>query len=156
MENSDSRQRLEKPLARISQEHSHDRGSNRDFVDQTQPTSTDVTRRPPGRSTRPMAGDAQYGRSSVSNGKRLHLTSDAGNASWQRRYKDVFNLIASDSDDEVARQQVRRVVSVALVCERYESALAAGKAIDMNQYGMMSDRFSRAIECLYGLRSERK
>jgi hypothetical protein len=119
------------------------------------PTPTDGggSRKPPGRRTHPMAGDAQYGRSSVTNGRHLHIQSDAGNTAWQRRYKDVFNLIVVDGDDEGARQQVRRVVSAALVCERYESELAAGKSIDLGLYGMMSDRFSRAIEYLYDLRS---
>jgi hypothetical protein len=113
-------------------------------------TDTAVDTAPPKlplrRKTSPERGDPRFGQSSVTNGRHMHIDPDAGTASWQRRYKDIFNLIAIDSDDEGARQQARRVAMIALVCERYESELAAGKTIDLGLYGTMSDRFSRAIE----------
>ena len=42
------------------------------------------------RKTRPQKGDRHFGRSAVTNGRRLHPLPTAGNATWQRRFKDVF------------------------------------------------------------------
>ena len=51
------------------------------------------SRKPPGRKTRPQPGDARYGQSSITNGKRLHIPASAGDATWSRRFKDIYSPI---------------------------------------------------------------
>jgi hypothetical protein len=108
--------------------------------------------KPPGRKTLPARGDAQYGRSSVTNGAHMCLTPDAGNAAWGRRYRDIFDLLVGAADNEGQRQQARRCTALAIECEKFEAQIVAGQSIDRALYGILVDRFGRAIECLHDLK----
>ena len=85
------------------------------------------------RKTRPAAGDLRFGRSSVSNGRRLHIQS-------------------ADADNEGQRQQARRCATIALACERLESDSAAGKEIDLPLYSTLTRTYGQAIQRLYDLK----
>ena len=106
------------------------------------------------RKTRPAAGDAQFGRSAVTNGRRMHIPPAAGDAAWSRRGRDIYNLIVSDLGtdiNEAQRQQVRRCATLALECERFECQIAAGNEVDLATYALLGDTYGRAAQCLYGL-----
>jgi hypothetical protein len=103
------------------------------------------------RKTRPAAGDAQYGRSSVSNGKRLHVDPDASTASWSRRAKDIYALLTDDFGpdlSEAQKQLIRRATMLSIVCERWESAAAAGRDFDHALYSQYADQLCRTLAVL--------
>ena len=109
--------------------------------------------KPPGRKTRPQPGDMRHGRSPATNGRRMFVAPDASDRAWSRRRKDIFDLLVGDGSSEELRQQGRRCASLALECEKLESSAAAGKTIDLDTYGTLSDHFALAIQCLSALKA---
>jgi hypothetical protein len=101
------------------------------------------------------------GRSAVSNGKRLHVvaTPNGHETKWARRFRDVLGEIISDMGrdglSEGQRQLARRCATIAIACEKMEGDAAAGNEIDLEQYGMLTDRLGRAFGRL-GLRRQAK
>jgi hypothetical protein len=100
------------------------------------------------RKTRPQPGDLKYGRSSVSNGRRLHIQAAAGNTAWSRRFRDIYKLLVGDTDNEAVRQLARRVATVSIACEKMESEAASGHDFDHQLYGMYTDQLARTLQCL--------
>jgi hypothetical protein len=96
-------------------------------------------------------------RSAVTNGSRLHVVRP-GDTAWARRFSDVLAEIISDLGgaqglSEGQRQLARRCATLACECERMEGITAAGGTIDIDSYGMMTDRLGRAFGRL-GLRRQ--
>lgn len=96
-------------------------------------------------------------RSAVTNGKRLHVVAP-GDTKWARRFRDVLGQIVSDLGgpdglSEGQRQLARRATTLAIMCEKLEGEAATGNAIDLEQYGVMTDRLGRAFQRL-GLRRQ--
>jgi hypothetical protein len=90
-------------------------------------------------------------RSAVTNGRRLHVVRP-GDTAWARRFRDVLAEIISDlrsGNDaglsEGQRQLARRCATIAIMCERLEGEAAAGKEINLDSYGQMTDRLGRAF-----------
>jgi hypothetical protein len=88
-------------------------------------------------------------RSAVTNGKRLFVVRP-GDTAWARRFADVLGQIIADiggpqSLSEGQRQLARRCATIALACERLEGEAAAGKIIDLETYGQLTDRLGRAF-----------
>jgi hypothetical protein len=126
-------------------------------TDRTSMVTTEIDTQTPAklrlrRKTPPAAGDKQFGRSSITNGKKMHLPPEAGDAAWGRRFKDIYNLLVADTDNEAARQQARRCATIALACEKLESNSAAGKEIDLPLYTTLTTTYGQAIQCLYDLK----
>jgi hypothetical protein len=97
-------------------------------------------------------GRPAHTRSAVTNGRRLHVVSPGDNA-WARRFADVLDQILADLGSEQhlsegQRQLARRCATIAIVCERMEGEAAAGKQIDLEQYGQLTDRLGRAFSRL--------
>jgi hypothetical protein len=92
-------------------------------------------------------------RSRVTNGKTLFVEADA-RGPWARRFSDVLSEIISDLGgagaglSEGQRQIARRCATIAIACERMEGEAAAGKAIDLDVYGTLTDRLGRAFQRL--------
>ena len=108
------------------------------------------------RKTRPQKGDRHFGRVSVTNGRRLHTPPTAGNATWQRRFKDIYQLIVEDIGPDLTegqRQLVRRVSMLSIACEKMESKAAAGHDYDHQTYSMYTDQLGRTLQCL-GLKQQ--
>jgi hypothetical protein len=97
-------------------------------------------------------------RSRVTNGKSYFVEAD-GRGPWARRWSDVLGEIVSDIGghdaglSEGQRQLARRAATIAIACERMEGEAATGKAIDLEQYGRLTDRLGRAFQRL-GLRRQ--
>jgi hypothetical protein len=96
-------------------------------------------------------------RSAVTNGKRLHVAAP-GDTAWARRFRDVLAEIISDLSgpaglSEGQRQLARRCATIAIACERMEGEAARGNSIDLEAYGMLTDRLGRAFARL-GLRRQ--
>jgi hypothetical protein len=90
-------------------------------------------------------------RSAVTNGKRLHVAAP-GDTAWARRFRDVLAEIISDlsgpaglSEGQRQRQLARRCTTIAIACERMEGEAARGNSIDLEAYGMLTDRLGRAF-----------
>jgi hypothetical protein len=118
------------------------------------PARTAAAARPPAASAQPALRPAAS-RSAVSNGKRLHVAAPGDNA-WSRRFRDLLGEIVSDLGgpeqlSEGQRQLARRCALIAVECERIEGHAVAGKAIDLETYGTLTDRLGRAFSRL-GLR----
>jgi hypothetical protein len=92
-------------------------------------------------------------RSAVSNGKRLFVERP-GDTAWARRFRDVLAEIISDLGghdaglSEGQRQLARRCATIAIACERLEGEAATGAPIDLDVYGMLTDRLGRAFHRL--------
>jgi hypothetical protein len=97
-------------------------------------------------------------RSAVSNGSRLFVIRPGDNK-WARRFRDILNEIVSDLGgdslsegqrrlSEGQRQLSRRCATISLACERLEGDIAAGREIDLDLYGTMTDRLGRAFQRL--------
>ncbi len=103
---------------------------------------------PPSRATSGAASPRRDHRSAVTNGKRLHVVAP-GDTKWSRRFRDVLSEIISDLGhdglSEGQRQLARRCATIAIACERMEGEAAAGAAIDLEQYGMMTDQLGRCF-----------
>jgi hypothetical protein len=110
------------------------------------------------RKTRPQPGDTRYGRSRVSNGKSPFVEADK-RGPWSRRWRDLYDQIIADLGSEVTeeqRQAARRAATLCVECEKLEGKSAAGKDIDTDKYGMLSDRLGRAFRRLGLKQSTRK
>lgn len=90
-------------------------------------------------------------RSAVTNGKRLHVVRP-GDTAWSRRFRDVLAEIISDIRttsreglSEGQRQLARRAATISIMCEKMEGDAAAGAEIDVDAYGMLTDRLGRAF-----------
>jgi hypothetical protein len=88
-------------------------------------------------------------RSAVTNGSRLHVVSP-GDTAWSRRFADVlgqviFDLGGVDLLSEGQRQLARRAATLSIMCERMEGEAAAGRGIDLDTYGQLTDRLGRAF-----------
>ena len=91
-------------------------------------------------------------RSAVTNGSRLHVAGP-GDGAWARRFRDVLSEIIDDISkpgglSEGQRQLARRAATIAIACERMEGEAAAGNAIDLEQYGRLTDRLGRCFQRL--------
>ena len=96
-------------------------------------------------------------RSAVTNGKRLHVVRP-GDTAWARRFRDILAEIISDIGgrdglSEGQRQLARRAATIAIACEKMEGEAAAGRDIDLDTYGQMTDRLGRCFHRL-GLRRQ--
>jgi hypothetical protein len=89
--------------------------------------------------------------SAVSNGSRLFVERP-GDTAWHRRFRDIlYQFIADAGGDvlsEAQRQLARRAATIAVMCERMEGQAAAGEDIDLNEYGMLTDRLGRTLQRL--------
>jgi hypothetical protein len=88
----------------------------------------------------------------VSNGKRLHVV-PPGDTRWSRRFRDVLseivnNLGGADLLSEGQRQLARRCATLAIACERMEGEAAAGNQIDLDLFGVLTDRLGRCFQRL--------
>lgn len=95
---------------------------------------------------------APRARSAVSNGKRLHVV-PPGDTRWSRRFRDVLseivnNLGGADLLSEGQRQLARRCATLAIACERMEGEAAAGNQIDLDLFGVLTDRLGRCFQRL--------
>ena len=93
-------------------------------------------------------------RSKITNGAVL-FSSDLidGRSAMSRRFRDILSAIigdlgGSDRLSEAQRQLARRVALMSIQCEAMEEKLIAGQSIDLDQYGMLSDRLGRACSSL--------
>ena len=112
-------------------------------------SDTHPTRRSAGRRLRAGAAIDKSQRSAVTNGKRLHVIRP-GDTAWARRFRDVLAEIisdlASDSLSEGQRQMARRCATIAIACERMEGEAAAGRDIDLDTYGTLTDRTRSGVQ----------
>jgi hypothetical protein len=91
-------------------------------------------------------------RSAVTNGKRLHVKRP-GDTAWARRFRDVLFEICNDiappeTLSEAQKQLARRCATIAIACERMECRAAAGDEINLDKYGMLTDRLGRTLHRL--------
>ncbi len=97
-------------------------------------------------------------RSAVTNGKRLHVVRP-GDSAWSRRFRDILTEIISDMGrdglSEGQRQLARRAATICIQCEKMEGEAAAGRAIDLDAYGQLTDRLGRCFARL-GLKRRAK
>src|SRR5262249_42712941 len=90
-----------------------------------------------------------HARSRVSNGKTLFLEGDQRSKA-SRRFRDILACIVSDLGgadrlSEGQRQLARRCSLFAVECELIEAAAVKGEEIDLEAYGVMTDRLGRAF-----------
>jgi hypothetical protein len=93
-----------------------------------------------------------HARSRVSNGKTLFLEGDQRSKA-SRRFRDILSAIVSDLGgadrlSEGQRQLARRCSLLAVECELIEAAAVKGEEIDLEAYGVMTDRLGRAFQRL--------
>ena len=98
-------------------------------------------------------------RSAVSNGKRLHVQSPKEGA-WARRFRDVLAQIIADIGgpeglSEGQRQLARRAATICISCEKLEGEAAAGRDIDLETFGQLTDRLGRCFNRL-GLKRQQR
>jgi hypothetical protein len=91
-------------------------------------------------------------RSRVTNGKSLWIDGDKRGPA-ARRFKDIFAAIISDLGgadrlSEGQKQLARRCSLLAVQCEEIEGRAVLGEEIDLDAYGMMTDRLGRAFQRL--------
>ena len=91
-------------------------------------------------------------RSAVTNGKRLHVI-PPGDTAWARRFRDVLAEITNDLGgadllSEGQRQLARRAATISIMCEKLEGDAAAGAAINLEDYGKLTDRLGRCFQRL--------
>jgi hypothetical protein len=92
-------------------------------------------------------------RSRVTNGKKFFLSDVDGRSALARRVRDVASAIAgdlggADALTEAQMQLIRRATLIAVSCERMESDAAAGKDIDLELFGSLTDRLGRTLQRL--------
>jgi hypothetical protein len=95
-------------------------------------------------------------RSRVTNGRGLFVEAIDGRSREARRFRDVLSEIVSDLGgpdtlSEGQRQLARRAAMLSVECERMEGHAVAGKAIDLEMFGQLTDRLGRTFQRL-GLR----
>jgi hypothetical protein len=91
-------------------------------------------------------------RSRLTNGKDIVAGLDQRSAEY-RRFRDILCQIIADLGgaeqlSEGQRQLARRCATIAIECERMESQSVAGKKIDLEVYGALTDRLGRAFQRL--------
>jgi hypothetical protein len=91
-------------------------------------------------------------RSAVTNGKRLFVEKDR-RGPWARRFRDLVAEITNDLGgvellSEGQRQLIRRAVTISLSCERMEGQIAAGEEVNLETYGMLTDRLGHTFNRL--------
>ena len=89
-------------------------------------------------------------RSAVTNGVRLVMNAD-GRSATARRFRDVFQEIASDLGgadhiSEGERQLARRAAALSTYCEQLEASLANGEDVDADTWV----RVTNALVRVYG------
>jgi hypothetical protein len=92
-------------------------------------------------------------RSRVTNGKSLWLDNADKRGPAARRFRDIFAAIVSDLGGgdlltEGQKQLARRCSLLAVECEQIEAKAVAGEEIDLEAYGVMTDRLGRAFQRL--------
>ncbi len=97
-----------------------------------------------------LAKPSKTTRSRVTNGSTLHLGVVDGRTEAARRFRDVLAEIVSDlggSDrlSEGQRQLARRAALMSVQCEAMEAEAVAGKEIDLETFGQLTDRLGRAF-----------
>ena len=100
----------------------------------------------------PSVARKSRGRSRVTNGSTAFVEAD-GRGPWARRWRDVLAEITSDLGgadflSEGQRQLIRRAATISIACERMEGEAAAGREIDLEEYGRLTDRLGRAFHRL--------
>lgn len=95
-------------------------------------------------------------RSRVTNGRGLFVDAIDGRSREARRFRDVLAEIVSDLGgpdtlSEGQRQLARRAAMLSTQCEIMEGQAVAGKAIDLEMFGQLTDRLGRTFQRL-GLR----
>jgi hypothetical protein len=85
----------------------------------------------------------------VTNGKRLHVVRP-GDTKWARRFKDILGQIIADLSgpeglSEGQRQLARRAATLCIMCEKPEGEAAAGRDIDLEVFGKLTDRLGRCF-----------
>jgi hypothetical protein len=99
------------------------------------------------------AVSSRKGRSRVTNGGSYFVEHD-GRGRWTRRFKDILNQIIADvrpADgdlSEAQRQLARRAATIAIECEKMEGEAAAGRDVDLEVYGKLTDRLGRCFQRL--------
>ena len=96
----------------------------------------------------------QRQRSAVTNGKRLFVKRP-GDTAWARRFRDILSEITNDLGgadllSEGQKQLIRRCATIAIACERMEGEAAAGRDIDLETFGQLTDRLGRCFNRLAG------
>ncbi len=87
----------------------------------------------------------------VSNGRRAFLPESASALRKARRYRDILSLMVDDLGgagvlSEAQRQLCRRAVTMALQCEAWDAAAAAGERVDWDLYSRLSGHLRRIFE----------
>ncbi len=100
-----------------------------------------------------VAKPSKTTRSRVTNGSSLHVSKADGRTMEARRFRDVLAEIVSDLGgvdllSEGQRQLARRAAMMSVQCEFMEAESVAGKPIDLDAYGQLSDRIGRAFHRL--------
>lgn len=99
-------------------------------------------------------------RSRVTNGRGLFVEAIDGRSREARRFRDVLGEIVSDLGgpdtlSEGQRQMARRAAMLSVQCEVMEGHAVAGKAIDLETFGKLTDRLGRAFQRL-GLKRKKR
>lgn len=90
------------------------------------------------------------GRSGVTNGSKV-LLGGCMRKRTAKRFRDILSAIVADLGGidvltEGKRQLARRAALMSVTCEELETvALSQGEPIDLDQYGMLTDRIGRAF-----------
>jgi hypothetical protein len=106
------------------------------------------------RQPRPSCGvDSRTNRSAVTNGTRLFMDETFDYRTREaRRFRDILAEILSDLGNEGIsegqRQLARRASLMCLQAEILERECVAGKEIDIDLFGQLSDRIGRAFQRL--------
>jgi hypothetical protein len=114
---------------------------------------------PRGTCADPIAEHNRRFKSAVTNGRRLFVVRP-GDTKWHRRFRDVYDQIIADLGgpdglSEAQRQLARRAATIAITCEQLECKAAAGVEINLEQYGMLTDRLGRTFNRLGIKRQQR-
>ncbi len=102
----------------------------------------------------PKAGKSAQNRSAISNGSRLFAPDTVdGRSAAARRFSDVLEQIlldlgGSDHLSELQRQLARRAAILSIQCELIEAAAVAGRDVDLELLGSLTDRLGRCASRL--------
>lgn len=94
-----------------------------------------------------------HGRSRVANGNDLFVEPTDRRTAMSRRFRDILSAIISDLGgperlSEGERQLARRCALLSMECESLEAKSVGGAEIDLDTYGMLTDRLGRALQRL--------
>lgn len=101
----------------------------------------------------PLVKPSKTTRSRVTNGSSRFVKPVDGRTMEARRFRDVLAGIVSDlgGSDVLSEGQVqlaRRAALMSVQCEVMEGDAVQGKAIDLEQFGRLTDRLGRAFHRL--------